>query len=207
MVAGKMYRATGLNNRQLSQVKKIVTKNQAFKTKYFALSDQDITNSAPHFSVLSTITEATANEPDERASDQIHVLSLRLSFALQSLAGAGSVANNQARILIVRAKAAVLTSGDHTSFTATPLQELMQVYYDKVHSFGPNLATSPNGAGLSFNKLIKFKRGKIPHLNMSFQNTSTTPYENGLYMYIIPASDTTLLQLNGFSVINWYDKV
>lgn len=197
----------GLNKRQLSQVKKIVTKNRQYKTVYTSLANQSITNTAPSFFALSTITQSADNEPTERASDYIHAISLRLSFALQSVANAGSTANNQARIMIVRAKAQPLIISDFPTFNGTPNQEEMQIYYDKVHAFGPNVSSSAGGEGLTFNKLIKFKKGKIPHLGISYQDASTTPFENQLSMYIIPASDTTVLQINGYSVLNWYDKV
>jgi len=208
-----MYLSAGrqrpLNRRQFKQVQKIVDKDKQLKQCWTPLTSASF-SSTPYFVELTELAEG--EDFNQRDSDLVNAISLDVKFTIARSAATTNGTASTVRIMIVRSKVGPVVVADLPASPTSSTQPNLTKYsvlYERFISIGPY-----DSDGIFIDTVckdiqhkIKFKKGKIPHLGLMYDDavSATAAQKNGIYLYV-DNSDATTLTLAGQSRLKYYDK-
>lgn len=185
-----------LSRRQFKQVVKIVNSKKQIKRNYFMLPSFQ---AAPLGATAELTSIAEGDDWNQRDSDRIQVQKIKGSFVVIGLDSANTI-----RFMIVRSKIGPLTLAAFPTLTGVPDLDKMQVYFDRTYITTSACPVVPERQFVN----IKFKKGKIPGLNVGYDDNVSSSFaqNNPIYIYAISDSQVTPDPIfNGDLVVSFYD--
>lgn len=193
MPAGRIYRSTGLSNRQVKQVQKIVNSNKDFKQRHFGANGNISTTQL----LIPLTTVPIGSNFNNRESDRIRAVSLKgqVVVALNN-----TPLSQRNRIMVVRSKTGKLTVTDFPTLHNQPDLDKFQVLMDQIYISGDGDFTPE-----IFRFYKSFKNKKIPHMNIGYDNEANDVITNPIYLYMYGSSGTNGNTYNYAFNLKYYD--
>lgn len=221
------FKTKKLSYGQVKQVQKIVNSNKRLKHYYLPIDNAFQYGLTGGYTPIGTsFQELTLLDPGgashQRDAEIVNLQSYNIKMGLaintdDASTPATALLPVGFRIIIVKSKEGHITDITDPSqasivdWIQQPDPDLYQIYTDEI--FNPVAGTANDTASLGY--LMKFyksfKKKKIPHMKVKFDDTLLPSIGNGIFMKIIAdpniaATVSYSFKLTGFCHLKWFDK-